>query len=514
MKKIFVILTALILSIGFFACDNPASGDKATVTSVTVNPATPNVIKGGVIEFEATVVGTNNPAKTVTWSIVEYEGDSTIDTTGELTVADDEDASSLTIRATSTADTSKYGEATAKVYDSAADLPTVTSVTVTPAEVDVEKGKNVTFTTEVAVTNDADKTVTWSIKETGKKAGTNIDNTGKLIVAADETLVSLTIIATSAVDNSKFDEAAVTVTEPLSERLGKYDASDSASTIEYEVIGDEIKVTVGGTKDTSIHKTDLRYSYPAEQGECYTYSFDAKVEDIDRIIRVGYAKDSTGQVLFEDGNQDLTITTNYQTFTITGAALPEGGEQFVYFMCADQLGTFYIKNISVKPIVYDIGDTGPAGGLVFYDNPDYETDGWRYLEAAPAETEFEAKWGGHGIDINTPRDFGTGEENTRVIVDILMTNEETGCAAQLCDSLIVSEFSDWFLPSLEELSLMYNNLQTKGLGNFYMDNDTYYWSSSGSSTINNVGVYRKNGQILGIGNGRNDLAYVRAIRAF
>jgi hypothetical protein len=31
---------------------------------------------------------------------------------------------------------------------------------------------------------------------------------------------------------------------------------------------------------------------------------------------------------------------------------------------------------------YAIGDVGPAGGLILYDNPNYAKDGWRYLEAA------------------------------------------------------------------------------------------------------------------------------------
>lgn len=37
-----------------------------------------------------------------------------------------------------------------------------------------------------------------------------------------------------------------------------------------------------------------------------------------------------------------------------------------------------------KTTAYAIGDTGPAGGIVFYDKGEV-TDGWRYLEAAPAE---------------------------------------------------------------------------------------------------------------------------------
>jgi hypothetical protein len=41
---------------------------------------------------------------------------------------------------------------------------------------------------------------------------------------------------------------------------------------------------------------------------------------------------------------------------------------------------------------YKIGDTGPAGGIVFYDKG-FVSDGWRYLEATPAGTEFTADWG-------------------------------------------------------------------------------------------------------------------------
>ena len=42
---------------------------------------------------------------------------------------------------------------------------------------------------------------------------------------------------------------------------------------------------------------------------------------------------------------------------------------------------------------YGIGDTGPAGGLIFYVNPNYAVDGWRYLEAAPFDQSAGATWG-------------------------------------------------------------------------------------------------------------------------
>ena len=42
---------------------------------------------------------------------------------------------------------------------------------------------------------------------------------------------------------------------------------------------------------------------------------------------------------------------------------------------------------------YALGDTGPAGGLIFYENPNAAADGWRYLEAAPFDQSGGAKWG-------------------------------------------------------------------------------------------------------------------------
>lgn len=54
---------------------------------------------------------------------------------------------------------------------------------------------------------------------------------------------------------------------------------------------------------------------------------------------------------------------------------------------------------------YKIGSTGPGGGLVFYDKGNYD-DGWRYLEASPAD--FTYTW--EGIPINTA-DFKVESEN-------------------------------------------------------------------------------------------------------
>jgi hypothetical protein len=126
---------------------------------------------------------------------------------------------------------------------------------------------------------------------------------------------------------------------------------------------------------------------------------------------------------------------------------------------------------------YKIGDTGPAGGIVFYVREDAPKGEWRYLEAAPADLP-EAEWGGYGedgVDIGgTERRIGSGKKNTDRIVARLRGLGESGKAAQICAGYELNGYKDWFLPSRDELAEMDKSLKAKGLGNF----EGYYWSSS------------------------------------
>ena len=126
--------------------------------------------------------------------------------------------------------------------------------------------------------------------------------------------------------------------------------------------------------------------------------------------------------------------------------------------------------------IYQIGERGPAGGIIFYDKVTF-SDGWRYLEAAPADTEIaNARWGTFGHNVSgTEMDLGSGKINTYIVNNYLRSINESGRAAQLCVQLNSGGFFDWFLPSMEELNWMYLNLHAKGLGGF---KNVRYWSSS------------------------------------
>lgn len=127
---------------------------------------------------------------------------------------------------------------------------------------------------------------------------------------------------------------------------------------------------------------------------------------------------------------------------------------------------------------YALGDTGPAGGLIFYID---EADAyiWTYLEAAPSTNEWSGLvWGDYGMEIGGSAGLtgvGDGQTATSAIVSHMDSQSITGTPAQLCDSLDVGSFSDWFLPSKDELNLMYVNLHQEGIGSFM---NTGYSSSS------------------------------------
>lgn len=186
---------------------------------------------------------------------------------------------------------------------------------------------------------------------------------------------------------------------------------------------------------------------------------------------------------------------------------------------ADNLGVTTTLNISTQirfedgspPPNLAIGDTY-QGGIVFY------IDGatGHGLIAAPIDQSAGIKWynGLYNVTDATGTAVGTGQGNT---TKIIAAQGAGNYAAQLADSLVISGYSDWYLPSKEELNLMYTNIgqgapaPLTNVGGFA---GTYYWSSSEDS-------YSK-AWLQYFGSGIQNLdyakdygaAHVRAVRAF
>ena len=168
--------------------------------------------------------------------------------------------------------------------------------------------------------------------------------------------------------------------------------------------------------------------------------------------------------------------------------------------------------VAEKTQTYILREVGPAGGWIFYDKGSY-SDGWRYLEAAPNDQSTGVRWS-NGSKITTGADetaIGTGKTNTTNIVEVQGAGTY---AAILCKDLKIANegilFSDWFLPSKDELNQM--NIHKALLGSF---GNGYLWSSSEYTSgtawcqsFSTPGNDVQTGQNKIVGN------FVRAIRAF
>lgn len=173
-------------------------------------------------------------------------------------------------------------------------------------------------------------------------------------------------------------------------------------------------------------------------------------------------------------------------------------------------GTNYGNQLSftTKAII----GTSCQGGIIAYilqpGDPGYDANTEHGLIAATSDQSTGAEWGCFSISaVLNGADgiaIGTGNQNT---IDIMAGCVTPGIAARLCGDLVLGGYSDWYLPSKDELNKLYIN--RVAIGGF---TSNHYWTSSEID-----GPYANyqdfaNGQFT-YGD-RRDTKYVRAIRAF
>jgi hypothetical protein len=161
---------------------------------------------------------------------------------------------------------------------------------------------------------------------------------------------------------------------------------------------------------------------------------------------------------------------------------------------------------------YVIGQNVPdLGGFIFYMDP----TGCHGLISAPADQSTGIKWW-NGSSTHTTAFascVGCGDGNTSMIV---YNQGEGTYASKLCYDLSLGGKTDWYLPSKNELNLMYQNIgqgDVLGLGNVGGFADNNYWSSTevdnGLAWLQRFGNGRQEN-----GFGKDNILYIRAVRAF
>ncbi|MDR2718580.1 MAG: leucine-rich repeat domain-containing protein [Treponema sp.] len=144
--------------------------------------------------------------------------------------------------------------------------------------------------------------------------------------------------------------------QTTAERWGKWVDDTSTATLNYLVDpGDGMcTITVGGTADLDRWKAGARYSYTAEKGKLYDYTFEAWTRSGARKLWVQYYEDNDERIYLVDS---VSLTTTRTTYTVNGTNIPKSGIRPLVFQCADQLGTFYVKILTISEYEYDDSQT-------------------------------------------------------------------------------------------------------------------------------------------------------------
>lgn len=200
---------------------------------------------------------------------------------------------------------------------------------------------------------------------------------------------------------------------------------------------------------------------------------------------------STGGIVYTITGTSQLLSVPYALYA-ANAGTATGGGNFTHYI-GEQYGGGVIFHLWKD-------NAGVEHGLIVALTDQSTSQAWSNVSSTEIGTSAQSSW--------------DGLSNSNSIVG---QGGHTSSAAKLCLDLVSGEQSDWYLPSIQELNMLWNNYYTVARvlsqipGATQLSND-YYWSSSESHysfawyfTFN----YGSSSYYVKYGT-----AYVRAVRAF
>lgn len=248
-------------------------------------------------------------------------------------------------------------------------------------------------------------------------------------------------------------------------------------------------------------------------GTAYSITGSSELMSVPYALYAGNATTYTSGNGISISNGNITNTAPNQTVSIVAAGstsvigtYPNYTVSSPSYIAGNGI-TINSNTISISNPSLTIGSSY-AGGIVFYIDAtgqhglvsasnDQGTNSW-----VPSVT-----WTNTAIS-STFDCYLCGDVNSRIANNLFggVSN-----AFQICSTYSIGGYSDWYLPSRYELTLMYLNLKTMNLGNF---SNGWYWSSTEFSSQAAWVINFTNGSYAGYSKWGSPSVIVRPIRAF
>jgi gliding motility-associated-like protein len=340
------------------------------------------------------------------------------------------------------------------------------------------------------------RVVSYTVSD-GALNSASVNATVNITASNDATLSALTLSAgtlSPAFDANTTTYTATTTATSLTIVPTKTDAD---ATLQIQFDGGGFTDITSGTASSDLslqvgaNTIDLKLTAPNGTIKTYTTTITRKIQPV-----ITVQPTSSSQTAFVDkAPVPLTVTAS-------------GGSGFTYQWYSNTAAS----NTGGTPISLPIGTSyAGAGGKVGYilqpGDPGYVAGQFNGIIVAPTDAGEGAEWGCQGTSVSTSFNIGFGLSNTNNMISSCGT---PGTAAQLAHAYNANGFTDWFLPSYNEMNKFFIN--RAAIGGF--SNSGYYWTSSQYNGNEAYGAGFDNGD-NGLGHGtKSDGDRVRAARYF
>ena len=219
-----------------------------------------------------------------------------------------------------------------------------------------------------------------------------------------------------------------------------------------------------------------------------------------------YSTEQNGAIIYINDVSTPSTTTETSNISATG---------YYYYDAPNDIW----KVMGEPSTTYSVGDFA-QGGIVFW----VDETGQHGLVAAKEDHSTSIRWnaGTDGITRATGDGPFSGELNTTIIIasQVSIGDDGNDYAGQICNDLQITEggktYGDWYLPSREELNVMFQNKATidaTALANGgAVFSASFYWSSTEDDSSNANAQNLSSGFQFGVAKGNTER--VRAVRAF